>query len=267
MVEIDERMFQYGITRPQEPREPEELSDAQDNPEQSPKFSILCLLSYPLNGPGLSIVSIYVLVPFFVWVLVTILPYQLRIAGGFILFLIKILVSLSTFWYLTVCVRASAEGQMQAPNVFEFGQDDSFWDWLREFFIIALTVSLCIAPAFLLKRFAGINTAVFLTVLGTGIFFMPMLLLAVVMFDTISALNPILIIASVFSTFFKYAAVVVLFFVPIALTIWMNMASRVTYNPLLILPARAISIYLLMMDACLLGRFFYRNEEKLRWDV
>ena len=58
-----------------------------------------------------------------------------------------------------------------------------------------------------------------------------------------------------------------LFCVPLLLLIGMNIASFKSHDPLLSLLVDAVGLYLMMIAACLLGRFFYNNEEKLRWDV
>ena len=236
----------------------------EEQPEQ-PTFARV--FTYPISGPGLSVIAIYAGIPF-LWVLLLYpLPLVLRNAAFLAGLLVKGAVVLSSFWYLTVCIRASAEGQCRAPNVFEYSQDDSFFDWLRQFFLIALTVFLCVGPAFILKRFVEINAATFWGILGVGIFLLPMSLLTMVIFDTINALNPILVIGSIFSTFFSYLVVVLLFFVPVMLFFGVAMLKSISGNLVLLLLLRAVGVYLLMMDAYLLGRFFYHNEEKLRWDV
>ena len=127
-----------------------------------------------------------------------------------------------------------------------------------------VTVAFCIGPAFVIRHFLEINAPTFGSILGVGIFFLPMSLLAMVIFDTVNALNPILIIASIFSTFFSYIGVVLLFCVPLLL---IGGILSFSWNPWLSVPIRAMGLYLLMMDAYLLGRFFYYDEEKLRWDV
>lgn len=260
---IDNTMLQRMAAKPAA-EEPNVVIEAEPVEES---LTFLRLLTYPLCGPGLTVMGMYVLLPFFLWMLVMLMPGPLKLAGGFVLMIVNILVTLSTLWYLTVCINASAEGRIKAPDVFEYSQDDTFWDWLRTFFLLAVTVSLCIAPAFLITHFAQLSAPAFWGILAAGIFFLPMLLLAVVMFDTINALNPILIIASIFSTFLSYLGIVVLFCVPLTLLIGMNIASYKSHDPLLSLLVDAVGLYLMMIAACLLGRFFYNNEEKLRWDV
>ena len=259
---IDETMLTDRL-----PREPDLSEPDVEIQEAPPSLTFGRLLAYPFNAAGLCIMGVYVLLPFVLWMVLMIMPTALKIAGGFLLLLINILITLSTIWYLTVCIRASAEGQIRAPDVFEYAQDDSPWEWLREFFFILMTVLMCIGPAFALRWFLDIRPVPFFAVLAAGAFFLPMMLLAVVLFDTIGALNPVLIIGSVFSTFLPYCGIVLLFMIPLALVVGINIVGLLSPDPLLELLVKAVGLYLFMLDACLLGRFFYNNEEKLRWDV
>jgi hypothetical protein len=264
---IDDKMFQERVARLNALTAPDAAECCVEEDDGPHSLTFLQWLSYPINGPGLSIIVIYVVVPFLLWAFFMVMPMALQFAGILLLIITRSLVGLSTLWYLTVCIRASGEGQIKAPNVFEFSQDDSFSDWFWQFVRIAVTVSLCLAPAFLLRGFAGVEPAVFWTLLAAGTLMLPMALLAVVMFDGIRALNPVLLVSSMISTFIPYLAVVFAFCVPLALLVGLHIATAKTPDPLLTLLVRAVGVYLLMLAACLLGRFFYTNEEKLRWDV
>lgn len=259
---IDDNMFQMRTPPADEPQQPEVIIEEACEP-----FSFTRVLTFPFSGPGLSVITIYTLVPFLWVLLLFVTPLFIRNAMFFFGLLVKALIALSAIWYLAICIRAGAEGQTKAPAVFEFSQDDSFWDWLRQFLLILITVALCFFPAVVLKRCGLISEPVFWMIQGIGLFFLPMLLLAVVMFDTINALNPILITASIFSTFLSYCVIVLLFCVPMILYSMLSAIGSKSLNLFFLLFIRAANLYLLMIVACLLGRFFYRNEEKLRWDV
>ena len=105
----------------------EESNIEAEEPLEQPTF--FRMFTYPLSRLGLTVLGFYAVVPFLLKVLLmlvaSILPL-LAFAMGFVAGLVSILISLSTFWYLSVCIRASAEGQSKAPDVFEFSQDDSF---------------------------------------------------------------------------------------------------------------------------------------------
>lgn len=262
---IDDSMFQQR-TPPADVPEPEPESLFVQKPPPPP-LTIGRLLTYPINGPGLSIITIYAVVPF-LWVLLLLVTPLIFVNMVFVLGLVvKALIVLSTIWYLALCIRTAAEGQVKVPNVFEYGQDDTFWSWFRQFLLILIPILLCFFPAVILKRYGVISEPIFWTIQAFGLFLLPMLLLAVVMFDTNEALNPPLIIVSIVSTFLPYCGIVLLFAVPIALTVILSYIGKTTIDLLILLVIRAASLYLYMVDACLLGRFFYKNEEKLRWDV
>ncbi|MHC4104188.1 MAG: hypothetical protein ACYSR9_04555, partial [Planctomycetota bacterium] len=137
----------------------------------------------------------------------------------------------------------------------------SFWlSLFRAIFLIRVELSDAI-----------LGDIIFWVILSCSVFLFPMTLLAVVMFDSARAFNPILIIGSICSTFFQYCGLVLLFCVlcvPIAITRRV-VTERMMLPGFQIFPyiIRLISIYLLMVGAHLLGRFYWRYNEKLYWEV
>jgi hypothetical protein len=114
---------------------------------------------------------------------------------------------------------------------------------------------------------------VFWLLLAYGAFFFPMGLLACIMFDSISGLNPILLIGSIFSTFFQYCGLVLLIsgivlgFRAIP-TIQTDDAQSNTVTMILLGNVfYLIMLYITFVVANLLGRFYWRYEEKLNWEV
>ena len=104
---------------------------------------------------------------------------------------------------------------------------------------------------------------VFWLLLGYGVFFFPMGLLAIAMFDSSSGYNPFLWVGSIFSTFFQYCCLV-LFFCVLG---WLVSRVVSSFQQSLFLSCLfgAAFIYLAMVAAHLLGRFYYRNSKKLNW--
>ena len=98
-------------------------------------------------------------------------------------------------------------------------------------------------------------------------------LLATVMFDSIRGLNPILLLGSIFSTFFQYCSLILL--VGGTILIFRSITTMETSETqqatvtMLILGGifYAISLYSAFVVAHLLGRFYWRNQEKLNWEV
>ena len=94
------------------------------------------------------------------------------------------------------------------------------------------------------------------------------MLLASVMFDSFwVAWNPRVILGGMFSSFFGYLVLVLVFYIPICLYFYISQLGREQENLALALTLNACSIYLIMVSSHLLGWFFYKNEEKLYWAV
>jgi hypothetical protein len=104
--------------------------------------------------------------------------------------------------------------------------------------------------------------------MACGGFFFPMILLAAVLFDTYNALNPILIIGSIFRTFFPYCAMVLFFYAGSRLFLKID-SSLYSFRllPPVAFISKALQLYLIFVAVGLLGRFFYKYEEKLYWEV
>jgi hypothetical protein len=104
--------------------------------------------------------------------------------------------------------------------------------------------------------------------LAGGGFFFPMVLLAVVLFDSLSALNPILIGGSVLSTLIPYCGTVLLLGAATLLSVRIGLHL----NGFFPLPPGyfllwLVQLYIIFVEIALLGDFFRRHEESLNWDV
>ncbi|MGI6273921.1 MAG: hypothetical protein ACOYLD_16420 [Anaerohalosphaeraceae bacterium] len=73
------------------------------------------------------------------------------------------------------------------------------------------------------------------------------------------------IIFSILRTFVQYLLVVPLFYVPIAIIVCLLIYLREGENLFVSLLFRAVYVYLLIVAAHVIGRFFYRNESRLDW--
>lgn len=230
---------------------------------------------YPANKPGLTILGIIIVIPLlfefivkFLGAIVLIFPpmlvfFSLFVAIGFI---VNILLALYMYWYLCECVRDSAAGGLRAPETISTtpGLGEMFWQMIRILICFAFFAGPSLVYLFHIRK----ADAIFWILLVYGVSFFPMGLLAVVMFDSFSALNPLLLIRSVFSTFFQYCGLILLFcglgflsavIAMILLRFWMSWILAYLLNILF--------IYLLMVAAHLLGRFYWKYQEKLNWEV
>lgn len=245
------------------------------DPEEAPRRKlpwILDIFLYPLNGAGMVVLLIcaggpFVLRtvtrfffifmakvgPFFVfWVLFIILHW-----GGLLLFVLYI------NWYVCECIRDSAAGGIRAADT------TATTPGLGEMFLQAFRVLLCalavMAPALIYWLRVRSVDPIFSALYAAGGFVFPMALLAVVMHESIRALNPFLLVTSILKTLIRYTAlVVVCYFVCILLPI---VGFLLFTHWWLAYPAMFLAFYMLLVLAHLLGRLYWRAEEKLYWDT
>ncbi len=167
---------------------------------------------------------------------------------------------------LSDCIRDSANGGRRAPNIdisptVLLNMGELISPVLKAFVCTAVCLGPLLAYFIITRR----TNLIFWLLVTYGIFFLPMVLLAVVLFDSLRALNPILIIASMFNVFLPYCGLVSLFFVVSGLV-----AIIITFMPQLPIISyilSAVCVYLTMVMSHLLGRFYWRCQEKLNWEV
>jgi hypothetical protein len=184
------------------------------------------------------------------------------------------------YYYLSSCIIAAAKDERSAPDV-SFESTLSFVDLLRRFFLVLGCALICFGPVVLYMLcfhilpafgwFGGEHAGppnwradpVYWMLCGFGVFLFPMFLLAVAIFDSITALNPFLIIGSVASTFLPYCGLVILCF---AIGLLMNFIGQLRPGGLLLF-AWGLDVYLMFIAAYILGRFFRRYEGRLNWEI
>jgi hypothetical protein len=257
---------------------------------------------YPANVYGLTVLGIIIGIPIVTGVVKMIfnllaeqfMPF-LVFAAFFrgVAFVINIIIIMYTYWYLCECIRDSANGGLRAPDtlVSSPGAAEMFWQILRLIgCFIVLWGPLIYFIFHAVRSNSGINflrtksdfeflatsfSKIGLPLLAYAIFFFPMGVLAVVMFDSLCSLNPLIIIPSIFSTFFQYLGILFLFYALIvlasAITAFLLFLGIATGLPELLWVlsyfTSAIKVYLFAVAAHALGRFYWRYQEKLNWDV
>ena len=113
-------------------------------------------------------------------------------------------------YYIGLCIFDSAKGGRRAPDVTTLDLPDT-GEILSELFLILGAIAICFWPAGLYYVLAKKVDLAFWVLSACGIFFLPMALLAGILFDAIHALNPVFIIGSISRTFLPYCALVPLF--------------------------------------------------------
>jgi len=241
----------------------QEIATDQADPLPERKLPwLIDMFLYPVSTPGLTILAIVIVIPLLIDFVATLFgPFGFFISvPGFV---INVVISLYMYWYLCECIRDSAEGGLRATDVLVRAPSlgDMLWQTIR---IAGCLVFFCL-PVLIYYRHTERTDTVFWLLLAYAVFFFPMGILAVIMFDSFSGLNPLLLIGSIFSTFFQYCGLILLF--GIVGFLFVKIISAVPSLGFLKYIHVTVTIYLLMVAAHLLGRFYFRYKEKLYWEV
>jgi len=228
------------------------------------------ILFYPTSTSGLVNLAIFWLLPILISVAHAILPIQFCCWIPVLRILVLAVIFAYMLYYLTDCIRDSAKGGTRAPE--NMGNMPDMGEVASQFIEIAALVFILWAPATAYFFFRLIypdilapDNIIFGLLIAYAVFFFPMALLALAMFNSSTAFNPFLWVSSIFSTFFRYCLLVLLL---CALAWLFAMAVYYLQQSLLIAYLFGlVFIYLAMLAAHLLGRFYYVNSDKLRWDV
>ncbi len=216
---------------------------------------------YPISIPGLINLAIITGAPLLVGIAAKLLgPFALALAiPGLI---INIVIGLYMYWYFAECIRDSAMGGLRAPETLAASPD--LGDLFSQTLNIVGCLILFLGPVMFYSFFTQKTDTIFWILLGYGIFFFPMGLLAVIMFDSGSAFSPVLLIGSISSVFFQYCGLVLLFCgVALIAKSVLDMQQSQILGAIL----HCVRIYLAMVAAHLLGRFYWKYQEKLNWEV
>ena len=221
---------------------------------------------FPLNKSGLMMLVAFTLAP------IVLYPVAfLGVFGPLIYSGLMVCVWAYMFWYLTLCIHKSAEGEIRAPDTFGEDVNTSMGDMVLQLLRTILLIVVCLLPAFIFRVMTDTGAGtVFYGILVACIFFLPMMLLASVMFDSFwAAWNPRVILGGMFSSLAGYIGLVLAFYIPVGLYFYISQLARGNSqeNMALALALNGCSIYMIMVSSHLLGWFFYKNEEKLYWAV
>jgi hypothetical protein len=224
---------------------------------------LIDIFLYPFNKSGLKHLAIFILVPQLFNILARITPaifvYLVMIAG----LIVNFLVFLYMYWYLVECVRESADGWVRAP--LGFGGLPTLSDMFGQVVNIIGCFAVFFAPFVLYMLFAQKAGIIFWLLLIYAVSLYPMALLSVLMHDSSHGLNFRKFIKSISDTFFPYCGLV-LFFVLTVLLISL-IPSETEQSPLWNYIRRSVIIYAAFIGVHLLGRFYWRYQDRLNWDL
>jgi hypothetical protein len=233
--------------------------------EPPPKRKLPWLIDiflYPANFQGMIFLAIAVLIP-----LVLQVASLFLCLFDFLFFLLNVVIAMYIYWFLAQCVRDSAAGGLRAPET--MAETPDLGELLWQVFELFACFVVYAAPAGVYFQYTHRLDTIFWLLAVGGVFLYPMALLAVIMFDSMKGLNPLIIIPSIFSTLFQYCGLILLIAAIIFLYVLTvkslppNPYTRMALFPLV----QAVELYLAMVATHLLGRFYFKYQEKLNWEV
>ena len=169
------------------------------------------------------------------------------------------------FAYLQKIILSSARGDEVLPSWPEFSD---FWEDIGQPFLNWVgTLAVSFGPAILGYRFSPQELKFLaLPLLVFGIFYFPMALLAVAMHDRLAAVNPVLVLFSVFQVPLAYTLSCGLLVLIAGVELVSEMGMRGIHLPVLpALLAGFVSLYFLTVEMRVLGLLYFSNQDRLRW--
>lgn len=222
---------------------------------------IIDIFLYPVSFWGLVNIGIFIGVTSFLAEVEKILPDILACLFWLLTLVIKIMLFLFMYWYFAECVRDSAEGGLRAPNV--RGDVPGAVDMFLQMVNIIGCLLIFFIPFVVYVSVARRIDVIFWMLLIYAVFFFPMALLAVVVLDSPVGLNPRLLYSSISNTFRQYCGLVLL--IVAAIFLIGMLGWKWGESGYLAFVVRCVSTYLVFVAAHLLGRFYWKYQEKLNW--
>ncbi len=189
--------------------------------------------------------------------------------------IVQLLLLCYTAWYFSECIRDSAGGGTRAPDTIDREESplEMVFQLLRLFFCHVILYS-----SFMHLSSRSPNGTVLLVMALVGNFLYPMAIIGVSVLSSIEGLNPFLLIRSVARTLVQYIGLYVLlngviliyyFLVAGSLLAFFRSGSREVALAGSILGGLILGglgfFWLLLVLAHILGRFYWRYEDKLNW--
>ncbi|MGH7952209.1 MAG: FHA domain-containing protein [Limisphaerales bacterium] len=248
------------------------LNQNPDEPEKPESFIRLArgAFLYPLKGDG----AILLIAGGFFFLVLAAAKFFLRFVPGYgwvLLLLLTIFGAGYLTAYLRLILTDTALGRKTMPDWPEF---TDFGSVAAPFFQLIGTIIFCFAPAIALTIYAAFNpngsswfgwsgTAAILF----GCIYFPMAFTAVAMFDSIGAVNPLLVIPSILKIPREYLVTIILL-VLVLVVRWLGETALPAILPIPILPtiiASFLGLYLLAVEMRILGLLYWTKKDELGW--
>jgi hypothetical protein len=260
----------------------EKLEQEVFKPDPLPERTLPWLIDiflYPFSLSGIIHIIIFAIIPPLLWLLV--LRY-IRPFGGVPYLILYLLLAGYAFYYISYCVFDSSRGGLRAPDVTIHDSPDKT-ELCSQVFLVIGVVAVCFFPAVTYYIATERTDLLFWLLSAVCIFFLPMAVLTAVLFDSVDALNPVMIIASIYRTFVPYCGLVLIFPVlagliaPVILGLPKpgDLIAGLLYLQSLMdfilgtafIFYKIAFVYLAMVSAHLLGRFYLRHKKELNWKI
>lgn len=239
-----------------------------DHPDEQRQRGPLDLLLYPFGLTGtmtlVSIIGLAILLS----LLGAVIPISL-LFHSWLFLMIDAAVTLYIGWYLAECVYDSAKGGTRAPEILD--ADTSIGNmWSRVPYLLAVYIIYGLPPV-LYQLWIRQSDAVFWALAVWAVVFFPMGLLAMVMHDSVSALNPLFLLGSIRRVCCPYLGLLVSLAVMAGLFVVLPAMLAPAPPPGAVAAVNLISLiagaYGSFLFAHVLGRFYRRHRDRLDWGI
>lgn len=220
------------------------------------------ILLYPMSGSGLAVLAVVGVGTGLLTLLQAILPLPAPL--GLVFWLAGMILGLYYAWYLAECTYDSARGGTRAPNLAVPGLSEM---WSRVSYLLAVYI-VYLLPVLFYRMFFDRFDEVFWALAAWAILFFPIGLLAMIVEDSTSALNPLFLLDSIRRVFVPYLGLLLLTCAVVALAqVLPPIPVQGVQAALLALPVAFASLYASLVYAHILGRFCWRYRERLDWSL
>jgi len=243
---------------------------------------LIDIFLYPLSISGLIHLVIFLCAPIFISLIYQLLLQQIWPISELIIAILYLLFVGYVLYYLSWCIIDSTKGGLRAPDM-NLRPSPARGEIIECAGIFLACIVVCFWPAVVYFILTKKTDFLYWLLAAAGLLFFPMALLAGFLNNSISGLNPMLIIKSVIKTFPTYFPVVIFFagfFAVLSIVIpqppqskglepillYLSQVINNIFNPRFALRSTGF-IYLAIIGAHILGRFYCRCRDKLNWEV
>jgi hypothetical protein len=243
---------------------------------------LIDIFLYPLSVSGLIHLVIFLCAPIFISLIHRFILGYLWPVGELMLAILYLLFVGYVLYYLCLCVIDSTKGGLRAPDI-SLQPQPAKEELIELVGILLFCIAVCFGPVAIYYIFTKKTDFFYWLLTAIGLLFFPMVLLAGLLYDSIEGLNPILIIKSVIKTFSAYLPVAIFFvgFFAVLSRVIPKLPQSESSESMLLYLSQVINIifnarfalrltgfiYLAMIGAHILGRFYWLHKDKLDWGL